>query len=144
MEVVTPCFIITKSWMWPFVSLNGDISMCTTHICVPRGLLVSLRGVCTWCLPTELWLPSDTQDHTLLSQSLHTIGIHCALVEAIVVLVVMALRTRCRWRWRWWVIDIITTKQQKLWSEIFAKRLVLMRARSLTVWAHSNSRMIKD
>ena len=112
--------------MWPFVSLNGDISMCTAHICVPRGLLVSLRGVCTWCLPTELWLPSDTQDHTLLSLSLSIIGLHCALVEAIVVLVVMALRTRCRW-W-WWVIDIITTKQQKLWSEIFAKCLVLMRA----------------
>ena len=36
---------------------------------------MSLRGVCTWCLPTELWLPSGTQDHTLLSLSLRIIGI---------------------------------------------------------------------
>ena len=96
--------------MWPFVSLNGDISMCTAHVCIPWGLLVSLRGVCTWCLPTKLWLPSDTQDHTLLSLSLRIIGLHCALVEAIVVLVVMALRTR----WRWWVIDIIQNKTTEI------------------------------
>ena len=132
MEVVTPCFIITSKEL--------NVAICKLewrhqhvhrpYMC-PRGLLVSLRGVCTWCLPTELWLPSDTQNHTLLSLSLRIIGLHCALVEAIVVLEVMALRTR--WRWWWWVIDIITTKQQKLWSEIFAKRLVLMRARSFTV-----------